>query len=293
MVRIKTGIGALLLFQFVLPLLAQSTNTWTEFSSPEGKFSILFPGTPTGGMRHDGEDSPHSVTYVTNLQAGQNSWTVAYFDEPLPLTNTADIKKVFDRTLKYRTRSVYHHLVSEKDQNYAGYPAREAKIRFDYDKKRIELTRLILVKQRVYEVTVVTAANETESEDVRRFFDSFKAQPLSDEEIKTVKSFSAEEKAKAVPKKIKVSGGVLQMLTLQKVAPAYPPEAKQKRISGTVEVQILVSEEGKVIEAQAIKGPDDLRQAAVEAAKGWTFKPVVIGNHKVKMEGILTFNFVL
>ncbi len=293
MMRIKLGISALLIFQMTLSTYGQKANAWTEFSSPEGKFRILFPGTPTGGMRHAGEDSPSSVTYITNLPLGQHSWTVAYFDEPAPLANAEAIKKLFDRTQKYRTRSEYHHLVNEKDRDYLGYPARDLKIRFDYDKKRVELTRLILVKQRVYEVTLVTATESTETEDVRRFFDSFHAQPLSDEERKALKSFSAEEKAKAVPKKVKVSGGVLQMLTLQKVSPTYPPEARQKGISGAVEVQILVSEEGKVIEAHAVKGPEELRQAAVEAAKQWTFKPAALGDHTVKMEGVLTFKFVL
>lgn len=288
-------IGIYVLIAWPNALLAQAPKAvdWKEYSSTEGKFSILLPGTPTTGRRHAGEDSPDSVTYVVNVQLGQQAWSVAYFDEPSEPTNVEAIKKLFDRTRKYRERSEYHHLVSEKDYEVSGYPARDLKIRFDYDKKRIELTRIILVKQRVYEVTLVTFAGSTDTEDVRRYFDSFKAQPLTAEEIKALKSFSAEEKAKAVPRKIKVSSGVLQGQAARKVMPAYTLELQQSGLAGDVEVSILVSEQGQVLEAQAIKGPEPLWPAAVEAAKQWTFKPVTLGGYPVQMEGVLTFKFIV
>ncbi len=95
------------------------------------------------------------------------------------------------------------------------------------------------------------------------------------------------------PKKITVSGGVLQGSAIKKVQPPYPPVAKAAKASGPVQVQILVSETGEVIEANAISGHPLLRDAAVEAARQWQFKPTELGGKAVKVNGVVTFNFTL
>lgn len=95
------------------------------------------------------------------------------------------------------------------------------------------------------------------------------------------------------PKKINVSGGVLQGSALKKVNPEYPPVAKAARASGAIQVQITISEEGKVIDATAVSGHSLLRDAAVEAARQWEFKPTVLSGQAVKVQGILNFNFSL
>lgn len=80
---------------------------------------------------------------------------------------------------------------------------------------------------------------------------------------------------------------------LSKPQPAYPPIAKAARAQGTVKVQVLVDEEGKVIAAQALSGHPLLQAAAVKAARGALFSPVLIGNKPVKLSGVITYNFVL
>jgi protein TonB len=93
------------------------------------------------------------------------------------------------------------------------------------------------------------------------------------------------------PKTI-VSGGVLNGKAISKPQPAYPPIAKAAKASGTVTVQVLVSEEGNVISARAVSGHPLLRQAAVDAAYRAKFSPVIVSGQKVKMSGALTYNFV-
>ena len=80
---------------------------------------------------------------------------------------------------------------------------------------------------------------------------------------------------------------------LKKVAPTYPAEAKAAGVSGKVEVQVTISEEGRVIEAIAVSGPELLREAAEQAAKEWVFKPATANRVRVKVQGLLTFNFTL
>jgi TonB family protein len=95
------------------------------------------------------------------------------------------------------------------------------------------------------------------------------------------------------PKKLVVSSGVLQERAIKKAQPTYPAEARAARVSGSVRVQVLISEEGRVIEATAFEGPEQLREAAIEAARQWLFNPVTLAGQPVRMAGVLLFNFAL
>jgi protein TonB len=95
------------------------------------------------------------------------------------------------------------------------------------------------------------------------------------------------------PKKTIVSGGVLNGKAISKPQPAYPPIAKAARASGTVTVQIVVDESGRVISASAVSGHPLLQQAAVSAARNARFSPTLLSGQPVKVSGVITYNFVL
>jgi len=89
----------------------------------------------------------------------------------------------------------------------------------------------------------------------------------------------------------KVSEGVLEGSAITKRMPVYPPSARSMNAYGKVEVRIIVSETGRVIEATAISGHPALRSAAVDAARQWVYKPTTLNGVPVKVESILTFIF--
>jgi periplasmic protein TonB len=95
------------------------------------------------------------------------------------------------------------------------------------------------------------------------------------------------------PKKTIVSGGVLNGKAISKPQPAYPPIAKAARAQGTVTVQIVVDESGRVISASAVSGHPLLQQAAVAAARQARFSPTLLSGQPVKVSGVITYNFVL
>lgn len=66
-----------------------------------------------------------------------------------------------------------------------------------------------------------------------------------------------------------------------------------QKAQGSVEVQVLISEQGDVLAARAISGHPLLHAASVEAALKWKFKPTLQGGVPVKVAGILTFNYKL
>lgn len=98
---------------------------------------------------------------------------------------------------------------------------------------------------------------------------------------------------KPEPKKTVVSGGVLNGKAISKPQPVYPPIAKAARASGTVTVQILVDESGRVVSASAVSGHPLLQSAAVAAARQARFSPTLLSGQPVKVSGVITYNFVL
>ncbi len=75
--------------------------------------------------------------------------------------------------------------------------------------------------------------------------------------------------------------------------PPYPPIAKQLKIQGTVNVQVLINETGKVVSAKAVSGNPALVTAAQQAALQARFSPTMLGEQPVKVSGLITYNFVL
>src|SRR5262245_21111662 len=91
----------------------------------------------------------------------------------------------------------------------------------------------------------------------------------------------------------RVSNGVTAGNALTKVAPIYPPFARQIKASGEVQVAITINESGRVIEAKAISGPPALRSAAEDAARKWVFRPMRLDGKLMRQQDVLTFIFSL
>jgi hypothetical protein len=85
-----------------------------------------------------------------------------------------------------------------------------------------------------------------------------------------------------------VSGGVLNGRAIY----LPQPEVPAGEANGVVSVQVLIDEQGSVVEARAISGPAHLHQAAVSAARLARFTPTLLMGEPVKVTGILSYNFV-
>lgn len=90
-----------------------------------------------------------------------------------------------------------------------------------------------------------------------------------------------------------VSKGVITSQALALPKPNYPEVAKRMRIQGTVSVQVLIDEEGRVISAKAVSGSPFLLIEAQKAAMQARFSPTRLGDQPVKVSGVITYNFIL
>lgn len=89
-----------------------------------------------------------------------------------------------------------------------------------------------------------------------------------------------------------VTGGVLNGKAISMPLPKYPPAARAVKAEGAVNVLVKISEEGKVLEAQAVSGHPLLRAAAVNAALEAKFNSTLLDGLPVRVSGILVYNFV-
>lgn len=73
----------------------------------------------------------------------------------------------------------------------------------------------------------------------------------------------------------------------------YPKKAQKQKISGEVQVRVLIDANGNIISAEAVRGPKELHKAAVEAAKLAKFSPTLLEGKPTKVSAILVYKFVL
>jgi protein TonB len=92
---------------------------------------------------------------------------------------------------------------------------------------------------------------------------------------------------------VRLPSTLISSKAIDKPAPPYPPIAKAANIQGTVAVQIVIDEQGRVLSAKATSGHPLLLNAAVQAAYRARFTPTVLGGQPVKVTGSITYNFVL
>jgi protein TonB len=95
------------------------------------------------------------------------------------------------------------------------------------------------------------------------------------------------------PTTLHVASTILSGKAVNLPQPPYPKIAKDAGIHGSVSIQILVSEEGKVLSAQVVSGSPMLTFAARDAAMRARFTPTILNGQAVKIQGIINYNFVL
>lgn len=102
---------------------------------------------------------------------------------------------------------------------------------------------------------------------------------------------TAQAAPQPTPSAAPIEGGVLNGHALELPKPSYPEAARRARITGTVRVRVVIDENGKVVSAQALDGPAELRKAAEDAAFKARFSPTRLMGQPVKVSGEIDYNF--
>ncbi len=80
---------------------------------------------------------------------------------------------------------------------------------------------------------------------------------------------------------------------LSDVRPEYPKEAREKRIEGSVALDVLIDQLGKVRQASVIEGPEIFRIGAIEAIRKFSFRPAKVDGKAVAVRIRYSLKFQL
>lgn len=97
----------------------------------------------------------------------------------------------------------------------------------------------------------------------------------------------------ATPTRVRVGSTQMADQIVKKVAPEYPPLARQARIQGSVILKVQINKSGDVVNLQLFSGHPMLAPAAIEAVKQWKYKPFLLNGEPVEVETSVTVNFTL
>ena len=86
--------------------------------------------------------------------------------------------------------------------------------------------------------------------------------------------------AQDAPKKVSKAEGLNAVSV--KTPPEYPPIAKQLKIEGAVELEVLVAESGAVEKVNIVSGNPVLTRPASDAVKKWKYAPFTTDGKAVK-----------
>ena len=275
-----------------LQSLAFGQTGWTTIVSEGGKYTISMPGKPTELSVPLSMGDFRGVSHIQNSAEKGVIYTASYVDLPIDPTDATIAEKIFDAAKEDLLRKAHARPLDEKNLDLKGNPGREFKVQ-GYN--GVITSRNYLVKNRLYQLVVIVADNAT-GENVGKFFDSFSLTDDS-EQVVVVNTPPPHQQKPApcstdgMPKQVIRSEGVIRGMAIYLVRPIYPDEARTSNITGKIEVEIVIDEQGNVVGANARPGNSLLQQAAVIAARASTFKPTRLCNVAIKTQGVLTYSF--
>lgn len=92
---------------------------------------------------------------------------------------------------------------------------------------------------------------------------------------------------------VRVADTIISQQITVKVAPVYPPLARQARIQGAVILKVRISKSGNIENVQLVSGHPMLAPAAIEAVKQWKYRSYLLNGEPIAVETNVTVNFTL
>ena len=80
---------------------------------------------------------------------------------------------------------------------------------------------------------------------------------------------------------------------VHRVHPAYPKQARARKLHGTVVLEAIVNKKGSVDSLQLVSGDSVLAQAAADAVKQWKYKPYFHNGEPTEFQTKITIDFKL
>jgi TonB family protein len=289
-------------------LHAQTLTTqipWQRIAPTQEGFTVLMPTSALAGTRRiplgEREWIPGRVYYSL---ANDKRYIVLSLAKTSPdkfpgLSSFEEFVAGIERAFKSMTRAEFENKVTgfsalADETSPAQHPFKQYQVTLG---KYSGVARL-LARETAFYALMVVGADGSDAE-AKRFLESFESSqknvdaanvtedyPYVGTDIKLKAALPSEPWPTPCPP---INGGILNAKADRLPPQKYP---RGSRDSGAVVIQILVDEQGKVIAAEPVSGPESLRTSALEAAKKSTFKPTRLSGQPIKVSGVLVYRFV-
>lgn len=124
--------------------------------------------------------------------------------------------------------------------------------------------------------------------------------PASGTDVPQESSFSTTDAAAPTPRTYSTpslqtgdTAGYQPAVLIQKPDPAYPPEARDQRIQGTVRVNATVGKDGVPRKFKVLSGDAVLAHAVLDALLQWRYKPALSKGEPVETQVVISIDFSL
>lgn len=168
------------------PPIQVAQSIWKPFSSTEGNFSILMPGTPNQAQETiNTEIGSVNLNQFIVERPDEARYVVAYLDVPGNLTtmlqNPEQVNEFFNGVVSGLSQTIEGQILSQDNITLNNYLGKE--FRVQHDDGVLGRYRLYLVQQRIYLLGVVTSKAQYLQKSIQGFFDSFKLAQSSPETV--------------------------------------------------------------------------------------------------------------
>ena len=263
-------------------------DAWKQLVAKEGNFSILLPITPkdetTRYRLQTGSAEEHRFTVPTTEGNYQVSYT--YISDNLATPEA--IRARFQTLLKDLKGNSKIKWISGGDIAVEGNPGIEFKLQLS--ESHIFLwSRQFFAYGCVYVMTTRYVSKEPELTEPGLFMESFKllGPPIRRPINLDVPQESLPDFTPLAQNIYYISAEKLRAQALEQPEPKI--DVKGKVYSGSITLLLTISPEGKVLQAEPIRGFIGFNNEAIKAARKWTFKPFLLEGKPVKVQGQLIF----
>ena len=160
---------------------APATGDWSEFAPENGRFSVQLPGAPA--REQHARLTPVGYVYQDKYWLREGDVLIAVEMHDLPAVASALLSddSILDQAREGLLSDVNGTLIEGRSLVFQGAPAREFIYRLPGRARLAERVLAVLVGRRLYIVTGMARAPDTDA-DVARFFASFRCWPENEAE---------------------------------------------------------------------------------------------------------------
>ncbi len=152
-----------------------STNSWQDYKSSAGKFSVQVPSKPQEQSQEQKTNVGTIKLHMVIAEASDSGYFVGYADFPNKIANPADIQKGLGDSVKGSVANLKGVIKSEKEYMLGDVPCRDFEASGKVKATDVSMRgRFCLAGNRLYQVFALGAADKIAATDVDRFIKSFK-----------------------------------------------------------------------------------------------------------------------